>query len=238
MHKCSVPSCHKYYHLQCVNTDKVTRQGEKTCGYHLCRKCGLPGESKHMVQCFRCPTAFHNQCMSASLPKISKKFMLCEKHKAGKESKAKRPVSKNGLIIKLQLNEKEELGSEDFKIKKGGLRRDTGKAKKKKEEKRQPTPNYLSYPELGIGSPSSFDYDSYDKDWCKYCGSRFSSNFTKGPWGPRTLCTVHYIEWNQKKKLNLDSYTSLPTRPIDLSQNTELDFVNKARLRNPQYDPE
>ncbi len=34
------------------------------------------------------------------------------------------------------------------------------------------------------------------KDWCRYCGARYSSNFTKGPWGPRTLCTIHYIEWN------------------------------------------
>ena len=31
------------------------------------------------------------------------------------------------------------------------------------------------------------------KDWCRYCGARFSSNFTKGPWGPRTLCTVLFF---------------------------------------------
>ena len=36
----------------------------------------------------------------------------------------------------------------------------------------------------------------YFQDWCRYCGARYSSNFTKGPWGPRTLCTIHYIEWN------------------------------------------
>lgn len=47
----------------------------------------------------------------------------------------------------------------------------------------KPTEEFkYSYEELKIPAPEDFDYDSYQKDWCRYCGSRFSSNFTKGPW--------------------------------------------------------
>lgn len=53
-------------------------------------------------------------------------------------------------------------------------------------------PKY-TYSELNLLPPKDFNFETYTKDWCKYCGARFSSNFTKGPWGPRTLCTVHYI---------------------------------------------
>lgn len=53
----------------------------------------------------------------------------------------------------------------------------------------------FSYADLKLPSPKEFNYDNYNRDWCRYCGARFSSNFTKGPWGPRTLCTVHYIAW-------------------------------------------
>jgi len=71
--------------------------------------------------------------------------------------------------------------------------------KKEKEKKttfvkvgEREIPKY-TYEELNLLPPKDFSYENYNKDWCKYCGARFSSNFTKGPWGPRTLCTVHYI---------------------------------------------
>jgi len=54
----------------------------------------------------------------------------------------------------------------------------------------------LTYEYLKIAPPEQFDYSNYEFDWCRYCGARYSSNFTKGPWGSRTLCTVHYIDWN------------------------------------------
>lgn len=49
--------------------------------------------------------------------------------------------------------------------------------------KKKPTlePKY-SYKDLGIPNPQEFNYDSYKKDWCRYCGTRFSGSFTKGPW--------------------------------------------------------
>lgn len=49
--------------------------------------------------------------------------------------------------------------------------------------KRKPNPEpKFSYKELGILSPQEFNYELYKKDWCRYCGTRFSGSFTKGPW--------------------------------------------------------
>ncbi len=75
----------------------------------------------------------------------------------------------------------------------------------------------LTYEDLGLPPIKDFDYKGYDKvniffiqDWCRYCGSRYSSNFTQGPWGSKTLCTVHYISWKQSRNLDLSGY---PDRP-------------------------
>lgn len=63
------------------------------------------------------------------------------------------------------------------------------------------------------------DADSLEPstDWCRYCGARYSSGWNRGPWGPRKLCTAHYVEWNQKGTLSLDEYPEEPTEPIGTS---------------------
>ena len=56
----------------------------------------------------------------------------------------------------------------------------------------------------------------------------------KGPWGPKTLCVVHYVNWFRKKCLDLSDYViflnfggkfdvqpELPTKPINIEANTE-----------------
>lgn len=50
--------------------------------------------------------------------------------------------------------------------------------------------------------------------------------------GSRTLCTIHYIDWNQKKSLNLSSYKDLPKSPIKAEANTELNYLQKMLLKN------
>jgi len=90
----------------------------------------------------------------------------------------------------------------------------------------------LTYSDLSIDPPEVFNYENYDYDWCRYCGARYSSNFTKGPWGSRTLCTIHYIDWNQKKVLNLTSYKDCPRRPIKVEANTELGYLQKMVVKN------
>ena len=44
-------------------------------------------------------------------------------------------------------------------------------------------------------------YDTYEGDWCRYCGARVASAFNRGPWGSRMLCTTHYVHWFTKKSL-------------------------------------
>ena len=40
----------------------------------------------------------------------------------------------------------------------------------------------ITYEQLNIGPPSSVDFTMFKKEWCRYCGARFSSKFWTGPW--------------------------------------------------------
>jgi chromodomain-helicase-DNA-binding protein 7 len=39
-----------------------------------------------------------------------------------------------------------------------------------------------TFEQLDLESPSTVDYSLYNKDWCRYCGARYSSKFSSGPW--------------------------------------------------------
>lgn len=57
--------------------------------------------------------------------------------------------------------------------------------------------------------------------------------------GSRTLCTIHYIDWNQKKSLNLTNSKDLPKRPIKPEANTELGYLQKMLAKtDKEYTPE
>ena len=51
------------------------------------------------------------------------------------------------------------------------------------------------------------------------------------------MCTVHYIEWVQKKTLNLSSYKEKPKKPLNLKENRELSFISNKLKQNPEYNP-
>lgn len=55
--------------------------------------------------------------------------------------------------------------------------------------------------------------------------------------GSRTLCTVHYINWMQKKKLNLSAYKELPTKPINPEDLNELMYISREKTKNPEFNP-
>lgn len=75
------------------------------------------------------------------------------------------------------------------------------------------------------------------KDWCRYCGARFSSNFTQGPWGPKTLCTVHYINWKKKKSLSLEDHMNeKPITPINPRDDQELRYITNLKSKDPDVD--
>ncbi|EGR27188.1 type iii restriction res subunit family protein, putative [Ichthyophthirius multifiliis] len=95
-----------------------------------------------------------------------------------------------------------------------------------------------TYEDFLIPPVINFDYSNYPSDWCRYCGARFASNFTKGPWGPRTLCTIHYIAWSQNKTLNLSQYPVLPTQPVNPEDQTEIQFMNRTKLKDEYFNPQ
>ena len=62
--------------------------------------------------------------------------------------------------------------------------------------------------------------------WCRYCGARDTSGWSRGPWASKTLCIPHYVAWWQKKKLDLSAYAdALPTQPINPHENTEFKYT-------------
>ena len=67
---------------------------------------------------------------------------------------------------------------------------------------------------------------------CRYCGARDTSGWNVGPWGTRTLCIVHYVQWRQKKTLSLDEWKDKkPKRPIAPEFNTEWKYKHFKLLR-------
>jgi len=67
---------------------------------------------------------------------------------------------------------------------------------------------------------------------CSYCGARDTSGWNVGPWGSRTLCIVHYVQWRQNNTLNLDEWSqTTPTRPIAPEYNTEWKYKHFKLLR-------
>jgi hypothetical protein len=76
----------------------------------------------------------------------------------------------------------------------------------------------------------------YDKTamWCRYCGSEQTSGFGRGPWGSKKLCTIHYVQWQKKKTLDLSKYVEEPTEPINRLENTEYDYLKRMQARAPK----
>lgn len=40
----------------------------------------------------------------------------------------------------------------------------------------------FSYDQFKLDKPTTVDYTMYKKEWCRYCGARFSAKFGNGPW--------------------------------------------------------
>jgi len=86
-----------------------------------------------------------------------------------------------------------------------------------------------NYTDFNIEPPQNINYSTYKKDWCRYCGARFASQFNTGPWGARTLCVSHY---EKLRKGQITVKGDEKTFPLKLSENTELGYLNKRREKN------
>lgn len=179
-----------------------------------------------ILQCARCPRALHISCMEKDrILKLNKKYLVCEKHKPVKP----KPRAYNYFETRQKASTR-RLPAEDYR---------ELKFVRKVREKKEDEPKVkveVTYEELGIPPPREFDYEGFGKDWCRYCGARIHSNFTKGPWGPKTLCTVHYLEWAKRHTLSLSDHKERPVRPINPDCREELRYLSERKSRNPSFD--
>ncbi|GAM24662.1 hypothetical protein SAMD00019534_078370 [Acytostelium subglobosum LB1] len=90
--KCKVHQCGKFYHHKCVGDFKLakvvnSKSPRFNCPLHYCETCGVSGDGKQSVHCFRCPTAYHVICMPPGVKMLTKSketrktgLILCPKH--------------------------------------------------------------------------------------------------------------------------------------------------------------
>ncbi|KAK8813261.1 hypothetical protein WA158_002853 [Blastocystis sp. Blastoise] len=72
-------------------------------------------------------------------------------------------------------------------------------------------------------------------EWCRYCGAKKASGWYKGPWGPKTLCTVHYVQWKQRKTLSLDKCNVNTDKPINIAANSESGYLERMAHKHSSY---
>jgi hypothetical protein len=68
------------------------------------------------------------------------------------------------------------------------------------------------------------------KNWCRFCGARYSPKFYNSSLGDSSLCEVHYKEWNNN---NLDiskiKQSDTPYRP---NEKFEIELMKKNSLQD------
>ena len=234
--KCSISTCGKSYHSTCV---KGTGK-RLICPRHMCGICSQSSNSKSLLQCIKCPNAFHVKCYKRQYVRLNKRYIICHSHKTNMQTPtypalvSKTELKETAKLIKNKVKEVSEdylyLSLLDKEEHKKGRKRGASKsapepAKRPKVSKgKSPEQAKMLLVKFGLVPAEEFDYTVYQGDWCRYCGARRSSLFSTGPWGPHTLCVAHYVKWN-KKVLTFEGHSDLPHKPIDLTQNTELSYL-------------
>ena len=202
--KCLVKTCGRFYHVECIQNydygskERFSDLTKFRCPSHFCCTCHETGNTKHLVQCMLCSHATHVSCLNdKSGHRISKLYYLCSDHSVPKGTPTWDPNKKKMI-------------TDD-----GGY----GPWERKREERRNRTPR--PHAEKPVYEEIHYDVpiEKYTGNWCRYCGARRSrwecvcglrsSGFMKGPWGPKTLCVVHYVSWFRTKKLDLSAYVGL-----------------------------
>ena len=96
----------------------------------------------------------------------------------------KTPLAKTPKPLKLSKDKPSKPIKENLKKGAGTLTASSDVTGKNGEAADKPkvTPIKYSYAQLNLEPPSSVDYSIYNKDWCRYCGARYTSKFCNGPW--------------------------------------------------------
>lgn len=99
------------------------------------------------------------------------------------------------------------------------------KVEKKDEKKENKISFKFGYRDFDLTPISDFDFVHYKGNWCRYCGSRFTKMFRKGPWGKMKLCYHHFLSW-KTNRLDLQKFKKEPREPIDKGRDTEIKYLN------------
>lgn len=82
--RCSVGSCGKFYHPECISKLELAKvEGDRFfCPLHRCAKCGGSGKDTETLHCVRCPVSYHKKCVPSrpKLPRLGYKRILCPNH--------------------------------------------------------------------------------------------------------------------------------------------------------------
>jgi hypothetical protein len=177
-----------------------------------------------LLQCTRCPKAYHLRCYNRNVVRLNKKFIVCHQHK--QPNKAPIYVSQKAQLKELVHNIKSKLNEYSSKYSYLSMVEEPKEpsTKKKRKEKVEDDNDSL-YAQYKLAKPEGFDYGSYKGEWCRYCGAR-KSRWGSGPWGRKTLCESHSLEWKNKKLAEIHN-VEIPKTPICPGKNTELAFLTK-----------
>lgn len=106
LYKCSLVSCGKFFHLSCLPSKNKKRF---ICSWHYCGICKASGTSKSLLQCTRCPNAFHLRCYTRKIVRLNKRFIVCHQHKQPNRPPTypshKAQLKENSKELKLKLTE-------------------------------------------------------------------------------------------------------------------------------------
>ena len=79
--RCKEPGCGKFFHRgECAKRNNVHYDPKNfICSRHVCTKCPTVGQNEPLLQCVRCPVAFHVPCIPAGCSSIGRN-MICPSH--------------------------------------------------------------------------------------------------------------------------------------------------------------
>lgn len=219
--KCSLVNCGKFYHISCLVAKPKKRF---MCPWHYCVQCKTTGNSKALLQCTRCPKAYHLRCYNRNVVRLNKKYIVCHQHKQPNPAPVyisqKAALKETVQALKAKLNE--------FATKHSylSLVEETKEPNVKKKRKIMSEDELtVLYKKNDLARPEEINYENYKKEWCRYCGAR-KSHWKSGPWGRKKLCEVHFDLWKEKKLEEIKDIEE-PKTPLHPEKNSEVVFMLK-----------
>lgn len=97
MQLCSIKSCGRYYHTECLGCWPQTKSEKLVCPSHVCHTCVCDDPKNNHVQttdskltrCIKCPSTFHidSTCIPAGVKILTKTQHICIRHRTETRTK-------------------------------------------------------------------------------------------------------------------------------------------------------